>query len=114
MWCLFGCGGDRDKDKRPIMGSIAEKFSDHVVLTSDNPRNEVEMDIINDILSGITNSDKVRINPNRKEAIELTFAEIKENIKGGVLLISGKGHEQYQEINGCFHNLNDRDIISAL
>ena len=53
-------------------------------------------------------------NPNRKEAIELTFAEIKENIKGGVLLISGKGHEQYQEINGCFHNLNDRDIISAL
>ena len=114
LWCLFGCGGDRDKDKRPIMGSIAEKFSDHVVLTSDNPRNEVEMDIINDILSGITNSDKVRINPNRKEAIELTFAEIKENIKGGVLLISGKGHEQYQEINGCFYNLNDRDIISAL
>ena len=114
LWCLFGCGGDRDKDKRPIMGSIAEKFSDYVVLTSDNPRNEVEMHIISDILSGMTNADKVRVNPNRKEAIELTFAEIKENIRGGVLLISGKGHEEYQEINGYFHDLSDRDIISSL
>jgi len=114
LWCLFGCGGDRDKDKRSIMGNIAEKYSDYITLTSDNPRNEIEMDIINDILSGMKNEAKIRVNPDRKKAIELTFAEIKKNMKGGVLLIAGKGHEEYQEIHGSFHDLSDRDIVNSL
>ena len=83
-------------------------------LTSDNPRNESEMDIIKDIRSGMKNEAKIRVNPDRKKAIELTFAEIKKNMKGGVLLIAGKGHEEYQEIHGSFHDLSDRDIVNSL
>ena len=113
LWCLFGCGGNRDKDKRSLMGKVAEKYADYITLTSDNPRNEVEIDIINDILSGMKNEDKVRVNSNRKKAIELTFIEMK-NMKGGVLLIAGKGHEEYQEVNGLFHDLSDKDIINSL
>ena len=74
---------------------------------------QVEIDIINDILSGMKNEDKIRVNSNRKNAIELTFIEMK-NMKGGVLLIAGKGHEEYQEVNGLFHDLSDRDIINSL
>ncbi len=114
IWCLFGCGGERDKEKRAQMGAIAEEFSDFVVLTSDNPRNEDRNKIINDILSGITNKDKVKIEPDRKVAIQTTISELNANPERKILLVAGKGHENYQEIEGKFYDLNDKHIIESL
>jgi UDP-N-acetylmuramoyl-L-alanyl-D-glutamate--2,6-diaminopimelate ligase len=91
---IFGCGGDRDREKRPIMGEIASKYSDQVVITADNPRDENPMDIANDIIAGIKNSHPVVI-PDRREAIETTLRNAKKN---DMILILGKGHETTQII----------------
>ena len=114
IWCLFGCGGNRDKDKRPLMGKIAQKYSNRVVLTSDNPRDEDEMDIINDILSEMQQTEEISINLDRKDAIESSILEMERNHINGVLLIAGKGHENYQEVNDNFYELNDKKIINSL
>ncbi len=114
IWCLFGCGGNRDKDKRPLMGKIAQKYSNHIVLTNDNPRDEDEMDIINDILSEIEEMEQISINLDRKDAIESSILEMERNHINGVLLIAGKGHENYQEVNGNLYELNDKNIINSL
>ncbi|HEX7284575.1 MAG TPA: UDP-N-acetylmuramoyl-L-alanyl-D-glutamate--2,6-diaminopimelate ligase [Candidatus Angelobacter sp.] len=93
---LFGCGGDRDRSKRPLMGQAAVKGSDFVVLTSDNPRSEDPLKIIEDVLPGLqSNHDGARytVEPDRRQAIALAAAEAKP---GDVLLIAGKGHEKYQ------------------
>jgi len=103
---VFGCGGNRDKLKRPQMGRIAVKFSNHAIVTSDNPRYENPLDIIAEIKEGIT-SDNYSVEENREKAIESAVGMSKKN---DVILIAGKGHETYQEIQGVKHHLSDREI----
>lgn len=107
---VFGCGGDRDAQKRPIMGEIAAKLSDKVVITSDNPRTENPDFIISQILKGvdIVHMKKVITIENRKEAIKTACMLAKE---GDVILVAGKGHENYQEINGVKHHFDDKEVI---
>ena len=93
LWCVFGCGGDRDKGKRPQMGRIAEQLADHVVVTSDNPRSENAETILNDILAGITNPSLVEAD--RAKAITSTIARA---AAGDSILLAGKGHEDYQQV----------------
>ncbi|WP_415063298.1 UDP-N-acetylmuramoyl-L-alanyl-D-glutamate--2,6-diaminopimelate ligase [Bdellovibrio sp.] len=97
IWTLFGCGGDRDKGKRPLMAQMALKYSDEVVITSDNPRTEDPEVIINDILAGVAANEKSKatVIVDRKEAILQT---IRKAQPGDVILIAGKGHEDYQII----------------
>lgn len=97
IWTIFGCGGDRDKGKRPLMAQMALKYSDEVVITSDNPRTESPDAIIQDILTGVaaTEKNKTTTIADRKEAIEST---LKKARNGDVILIAGKGHEDYQII----------------
>lgn len=93
LWCLFGCGGDRDRTKRPLMGEVAEQAADRVVVTSDNPRSESPQQIIDDILNGITSRERVQVRIDRRDAIEFAIANAAEN---DIVLIAGKGHEDYQ------------------
>ena len=93
--CVFGCGGDRDSSKRPVMGKIAAKIADVAIVTNDNPRTEAPINIINDILSGIEDKGKCLIIQNRAYAIKKACAIAKE---GDIVLIAGKGHEKYQII----------------
>lgn len=92
--CVFGCGGDRDKGKRPEMGKVVERFSDRLIVTNDNPRSEPEQQIIDDILSGIDDPLKPMICPDRAQAIQLA---VDMATQGDVILVAGKGHENYQE-----------------
>ncbi len=105
LWCVFGCGGDRDRGKRPIMGAVAERLADTLVLTNDNPRNEEALDILQAILSGIHNPTQVAIIPDRAAAIRhaITSATPRD-----VVLIAGKGHEQYQQIQSTRLPFSDR------
>ena len=107
---VFGCGGDRDKDKRPMMGKIACENSDFVFITSDNPRTENPEMIINDILSGINTKNYYRIT-DRKLAIK---SALYSAVKGDTVLIAGKGHEKYQIIGNQKIYFNEREIIRKL
>lgn len=93
LWCVFGCGGDRDAGKRPIMGRIAERLADHVVICSDNPRTEPPVEIIDDILGGLSNTDAVTVIEDRAAAIAWAIANAG---RSDVVLVAGKGHENYQ------------------
>ena len=109
---LFGCGGARDHGKRPMMGEIAGKLADYCILTSDNPRNENPMDIIDAIEEGIkTTQCEYIVIENRREAIRyaLSFAR-----KGDVVVLAGKGHETYQEINGVKYPFDEKVIVAEL
>ncbi len=105
---VFGCGGDRDKSKRSPMGEIAGRFSDFVILTSDNPRTEDPLKIISEIEVGltITNSEYIAI-PDRREAI---FRAVAEARTGDVVLIAGKGHESYQIVGDQKYHFDDREV----
>lgn len=103
---VFGCGGDRDKTKRPIMGSVAAKYSDITIVTSDNPRTEEPMAIIDDIIVGITDSHTVI--EDRKEAIEYA-CRIAD--KDDIVIIAGKGHEDYQIIGTVKHHFSDKETV---
>lgn len=110
---LAGCGGDRDAAKRPIMAQIACEYSNKVILTSDNPRSENPEDILNQMQAGINPVDAkktLRIS-DRKEAIKTAVAFAKE---GDIILIAGKGHEKYQEIQGVKHPFDDFEIVKEL
>lgn len=109
--CVFGCGGDRDKSKRPRMGAIAEDYADQVILTNDNPRYEDPAAIIKDILAGVTEPDAVQIQPDRSAAIN---GAIQAASPGDVVLIAGKGHETYQEIAGQRYPFSDRQLVRNL
>ena len=129
--CLFGCGGDRDKTKRPLMGEIAAELSDLLIITSDNPRTEHPLDIINQILAGIGKESSLRINeselnkgrwrlpdgikgslvePDREKAI---FLSIKASLPGDTIIIAGKGHETYQIIGDKRLSFDDREVAKA-
>jgi UDP-N-acetylmuramoyl-L-alanyl-D-glutamate--2,6-diaminopimelate ligase len=107
--CVFGCGGDRDPGKRPLMGAVAAKLADQVLVTSDNPRGEDPHAIIAQILEGIPGG--------RAEAIEdrqvAIFSAVHHARAGDVVLLAGKGHETYQEIAGTRHPFNDREVAGA-
>ena len=107
---VVGCGGDRDKTKRPQMASIAQKGSDILILTSDNPRTESPESILKDMNSGINDFDKVFTITDRREAIKLA-AQLTKG-KGDIILIAGKGHETYQEINGVKYHFDDKEEVA--
>lgn len=97
IWCVFGCGGDRDADKRPIMGRAAEKSADYVLVTNDNPRGEDPAVIIQQIMRGMHNPERCLVIPEREKAIELA---VQQAASGDAVLIAGKGHEQTQIFAG--------------
>ncbi|HVZ45404.1 MAG TPA: UDP-N-acetylmuramoyl-L-alanyl-D-glutamate--2,6-diaminopimelate ligase [Ramlibacter sp.] len=105
LWCVFGCGGDRDPVKRPIMAAVAEKGADHVVVTSDNPRGEKPEAIICQILLGLSHNECVNVQADRARAIRESIAQAAAE---DVILIAGKGHEDYQEIAGVKHPFSDQ------
>ena len=111
LWVVFGCGGNRDSKKRPLMGRIAEEGADHVIITSDNPRNEAPMAIINDILAGITDRMNITIEEDRAKAISLALSASKPE---DTILVAGKGHEDYQEIEGIRYPFDDRQVLQEL
>lgn len=106
LWVVFGCGGDRDKGKRPEMGRIAEKHADHVIITDDNPRSEASETIIADILAGCS-SDNVSVIGDRNIAITTA---IRQAGKNDCVVIAGKGHESYQETNGVKIPFSDQAV----
>ncbi|MFY0683677.1 MAG: UDP-N-acetylmuramoyl-L-alanyl-D-glutamate--2,6-diaminopimelate ligase [Balneola sp.] len=107
IYCVFGAGGDRDSSKRPKMAEAASKFADTIIVTSDNPRTENPDLIIADILQGFDNTENVITITSRKEAI---FKSIELASANDIILIAGKGHEDYQEVNGERHSFDDRVI----
>lgn len=106
LLCVFGCGGDRDRGKRPIMGGIATTLANQIIITSDNPRNENPLDIIKEILAGVKNKNYF-IEEDRKTAIEKAIKSAKS---GDIVLIAGKGHESYQEVQGVKHHFSDIEV----
>ena len=109
--CVFGCGGDRDPIKRPIMGSIGVRFSDIGIITSDNPRTEEPMAIIRDILVGVKPEDgEYIVIEDRRKAIRYAM-DIAE--KNDIIILAGKGHETYQDIAGHKHHLDEREEVAA-
>ena len=108
--CVFGCGGNRDKTKRPEMGAIATKYAGRVIVTSDNPRYEDPLEIIADIKAGMDIKGKAKslFIPDRTEAIRTAILTAKP---GSIILVAGKGHEDYQIIGGVKHHLDDKEII---
>ena len=107
---VFGCGGDRDPVKRPIMGRIGAALADVAVITSDNPRSESPMAIIEDILKGISDRKNCVVVENRMEAIGYAM-DIAE--KDDIIVLAGKGHETYQEICGVKHHMDEREIVAG-
>ncbi len=110
LWLVFGCGGDRDKAKRPVMGAIAENFSDHVTLTNDNPRHESPEQIIDQIRAGFRNGSTAVIELDRTQAIRhaLTYATPQD-----VVVIAGKGHETYQQVGDSRLPYSDFDVVTT-
>jgi UDP-N-acetylmuramoyl-L-alanyl-D-glutamate--2,6-diaminopimelate ligase len=107
LWVVFGCGGNRDKSKRSTMGQIAETLADEIIITDDNPRNEVAENIIKDILSGCL-SQHVRVINDRRLAISTAITEAHRQ---DCVVIAGKGHEDYQEINGIKWPFSDQSVV---
>jgi len=108
---VFGAGGDRDRDKRPLMGAVAGRFAKKIYVTSDNPRSEVPEMILEDILLGLTGKEHVTATPDRRLAIEMALKSLEE---GEVLLILGKGDETYQEIKGVKYPFDDRVVVREI
>ncbi len=111
LWVIFGCGGDRDIGKRPLMAEVAEQFADKIVLTNDNPRTEDEAKIIHDIEQGLTNIKNTQVITDRVTAIRETLAQAKAD---DVILIAGKGHEDYQIIGKTKHHYSDQETVKQI
>ena len=107
---VFGCGGDRDPIKRPIMGKIGVDIADLAIITSDNPRTEAPDAIIRDIVAGVGEAKNYEVVENRREAIKYAMDIAK---KDDIIVLAGKGHETYQEIMGVKHHLDEREIVAA-
>lgn len=108
--CLFGCGGDRDRSKRAVMGCIASDYADLSIITSDNPRTEPPEAILADILRGVRADTSYAVVPDRRKAIRRALDEARP---GDVVVLAGKGHETYQEINGVQYHLDEREEVAA-
>ena len=111
LWCVFGCGGNRDREKRPQMGKIAANYADFVVLTTDNPRFEAPENIIAAIMQGIDETNKVHVELDRRQAIAYAMGRAKS---GDIILVAGKGHETYQQIGDKRYPMQDKAIIEQL
>ena len=111
LWCVFGCGGGRDATKRPLMGAVAARYADQVVLTSDNPRNEKPEAIISQILLGLTGQRPLIVEPDRALAIAQTLAQAGPD---DVVLLAGKGHEDYQDVAGRQLAFSDLEQVRRL
>lgn len=111
LWCVFGCGGDRDQGKRPLMASAAEGYADRIVITSDNPRHEDATQICQQISAGMSDTACYQIEPNREHAIKLALSEAQPN---DIILVAGKGHETYQQIGDVFRDYDERAFIRQL
>lgn len=111
LWVVFGCGGDRDKSKRAVMGKAASLYADKIVITSDNPRSEDPKSIINDIAEGISSLTPIVKLINREEAIAHALAGAE---KDDIILIAGKGHEAYQQIGSVKHPFSDQEVVRRL
>ncbi len=108
--CIFGCGGDRDRTKRPVMGAVAEELADLIVVTSDNPRTEDPQAIIGEVLEGLSGAGaEVHVEPDRRQAIAWALGQGRP---GDVIVLAGKGHETYQEINGVRTHLDEREVVA--
>ena len=106
--CVFGCGGDRDKSKRPLMGNIATKIANYTIITNDNPRTEKEELIFQDILNGVSTDVNFELIPDRKIAIEKAYKLSRNN---DLILVAGKGHESYQIIGTTRHFFDDVEEV---
>ena len=111
LWCVFGCGGQRDTGKRAQMGSVASELADRIVLTADNARNESVEDISAEIATGITHMNKVDMIDDRSAAIRHALSNAQQ---GDIILLAGKGHETYQEINGQRLDYDERAHVATL
>ena len=113
LTCVFGCGGDRDQGKRPLMAKVTSDLADHVVITSDNPRNEDATVIIGEMETGVApqNFKRILSITDRKQAIKTACQLAQPN---DIILIAGKGHETYQEIDGVRHDFDDMKIVKEL
>ena len=108
IWVIFGCGGDRDKTKRPLMGKIASEYADNIVITNDNPRTENPEVIISEILKGIKKDIECWQISDRKEAIEYVLKHAETD---DIVLIAGKGHENYQIIGAQTLHFSDQEVV---
>lgn len=111
---VFGCGGDRDRTKRPLMGEMAAELSDYCVVTSDNPRTEKPEQILQDILPGVKTHmqpETYYVEIDRRKAIQYAIQIAQP---GDVVLLAGKGHENYQEINGVKHHFDDYEVAQEM
>lgn len=106
VYCIVGCGGDRDRTKRPIMAGVATEYATHAILTSDNPRSEDPQAILDDMLAG-AKGNNYEVIVDRKEAIFYGVSEAKAE---DIIIIAGKGHETYQIIGKEVHHFDDREI----
>lgn len=111
LWCVFGCGGDRDRGKRPIMGQIAELYADHVIVTADNPRSEDVVAICEDIAAGMSPDGSYTIEPDRQSAIKLALISAQAH---DIVLIAGKGHETIQIIGTEQRQYDERAYLRQL
>lgn len=110
LFVVFGCGGDRDKGKRPLMAQAAQKYADYLVITNDNPRTEMPMAIIEDMLAGLNEEVKVNVTLDRKKAVLETLAKAKGN---DVVLLAGKGHEDYIILGRDKIDYNERQVVQG-
>ena len=108
LWCIYGCGGDRDRGKRPLMAQAAEQYADVVVITDDNPRTENPADIIADSLRGMGHREKAWIKRPREEAIRFVLPQLQA---GDAVVIAGKGHEDYQILGTTKHHYSDQETV---
>jgi UDP-N-acetylmuramoyl-L-alanyl-D-glutamate--2,6-diaminopimelate ligase len=104
LTCVLGCGGDRDSSKRPLMAAAAERYAHQVVLTSDNPRNEDPQTILNHMLAGMQHAQRATVVVDRAQAIAQVVQQASQH---DVVLVAGKGHEDYQDIAGVKHPFSD-------
>ena len=111
LWAVFGCGGDRDAGKRPLMAQAGLQLADRVILTADNPRSEDPLAILADMQAGMSAEQQARtlVEPSRRQAI---MTAIEQAGADDIVVIAGKGHESYQEINGVRHDFDDRLVVA--